>query len=497
MKTHTLKRLASIGAGLAVLTTAALPHLPAASAATATNATQAIDWLEKELGNSGDRFQGSFNGNAFDDLGLTIDALLAIASAGRTNDTQANESAAYIVEHASDYAAPGTERYAGPLGKLMVLAQARGLNTTNVDGLNLEDEVRDRLQASGRFSDESEFGDFSNGIGQAFDMIALARTANKIPATATAWLLSQQCANGGFRGDYTEGATCTDDADATVDATSFALLALKLANLGQADAPKIDKAIKFLNDNKNATSGLIGNNTNSAGVAASALRSFGFVPAANAQADKIDDLQFASGVEKGAIAFNKADFDGGVTDAKRATFQRATAQAVLALGLPSYVDRGTISPVDPKPHSSSSTGTAKAGDSITMTGGGFQSGETATATVESDPVTVGSATVGTDGEVSVTFTLPTSIPAGSHTIKLTGATSGVVVSQALTVTAAQVSTTTSTTAAGGATTTTTIRIGRTGSEKQSQALLATLLLGAGTALVLAARRRRVIYPFKK
>jgi hypothetical protein len=498
MKMNTLKRLAAIGAGLAVIGSVALPHLPSASAATGTNATQAIDWLEKELGNSGDRFQASFNGESFDDLGLTIDALLAIASAGRNADAQANESVAYVAEHASDYAAPGTDRYAGALGKLMVLVQARGQATTNVDGLNLENEVRGRLQSNGRFTDKSDFGDFSNGIGQAFDMIALARTPDKIPNTATAWLLAQQCADGGFRSDYSEGTTCGEDDESTTDATSFALLALKFANLTQADAPKIEKAVKFLNDNKNATSGLVGNNTNSAGLAASAFRSYGFVPAANGQADKIDDLQLASGVEKGAIALNKADFDGGVTDAKRAIWQRATTQAVLALGLPSYIDRGTINPVDPKPHSSSSTGTAKAGDSITMTGGGFQAGETVNATVESDPVNVGSATGGPDGEVSITFTLPASIPAGSHTIKLTGATSGIVVSQALTVTAPAVSSTssTSTTAASGATTTT-VRISRTGSDAENQAMLAGLFLALGTALVLAARQRRVIYPFKK
>lgn len=499
---HPARRAIALGAGIVLSTMVLAPSFASAQTvraqALAPSAASAIDWIEKELTASGHRFQvtSTFEGqtSTFDDIGLTIDALLAIASAGRNTDTEATAVSNYVVAHAKSYAAPGSDRYAGPLGKLMVLAQARGLNTTNVDGLNLENELRGRLQTNGRFTDASEFGDFSNGIGQALDMIALARTPDKIPNTATAWLLAQQCPNGSFRTDYAAGVTCADNADGNADGTSFAVMALKFANLAQADAPKIDKALDYLVGQMVPATGLIGNG-NSSGLAAAALRSFGRVPDANKVAAGVAGLQVTAGPDRGAIALNKADKDAAgsaaFAEAKRPVFQRVTPQAVLALGLPSYIDRGTLAPVEPSSTISASAASAKAGDSITVTGGGFKAGETVNGVVESDPVSVGSGIADAAGGVSFTFALPASVPAGSHTLKLSGATSAIVVSVPLTVTAAQVATTTTTVR-----TTTTVGIVRTGTSSGDQAGFAFLLVGAGVALALIARQRRVIYPFK-
>jgi len=502
---HPVRRAIALGAGLLVSTAVLAPSFASAQTvraqALAPSAGSAVDWIEKELAASGHRFQvtSTFEGqtSTFDDIGLTIDALLAIASAGRNTDTEATAASDYVVAHAASYAAPGADRYAGPLGKLMVLAQARGLSTTSLAGLNLETEVRNRLQPNGRFTDLSEFGDFSNGIGQALDMIALALTVDKIPNTATAWLLAQQCPNGSFRTDYAEGVACTDNADGNADGTSFAIMALKFANLAQADAPKIDKALDYLVGQMVPATGLIGNG-NSSGLAAASLRSFGRVPDANKVAAGVAGLQLTAGPDKGAIALNKADKDAAgstaLSEIKRPAFQRTTPQALMALGLPSYIDRGTIAPVDPTPHIAASTSSAKAGDSITVTGGGFKSGEIVNGVVESDPVSVGSATADASGEMTLTFSLPAAVPAGSHTIKLTGATSAIAVSVPLTVSAAQVATTTTSTTVR---TTTTVGIVRSGTGSGDQAGLAFVLLAAGGALALIARQRRVVYPFKK
>ncbi len=503
---HPVRRAIALGAGIFLSVAVVAPSFASAGTvhaqSVAASANSAVDWLEKELTASNHRFQVSstFNGetSTFDDLGLTIDALLAIASAGRNADTEAKAASDYVVAHTTNYVGAGTERYAGPLGKLMVMAQAHGLDTANIGGLNLETELRGRLQPNGRFTDNSEFGDFSNGVGQALDMVALARTTNKIPATAVAWLLAQQCANGGFRTDYAEGATCTDNADANADGTSFALLALKFATLTAAQDAKIDDALDYLLSLEADGTNLIGN-ANSSGLAASALRAFGLVPDANDVAAGVAALQLTAGADKGAIALTKADKDatgsGAISDAKRPVYERTTPQAAMALGLPSYIDRGTILPVEPTARIALSTATAKAGDAITITGGGFEAAESIAGVIQSDPVSIGSVTSDAAGEYVFTFTLPSTVPAGSHTVKLTGASSGVVLTAPLTVTAAQVATTTT----APATTSTTVRatIVRTGSGTGGQSTVAFALVVVGAALMLITRRRRVVYPFKR
>jgi uncharacterized repeat protein (TIGR02543 family)/LPXTG-motif cell wall-anchored protein len=65
------------------------------------------------------------------------------------------------------------------------------------------------------------------------------------------------------------------------------------------------------------------------------------------------------------------------------------------------------------------------GDTQTVTGTGFASGEVVTVVMHSDaPVTLGSVVVGQDGSFRFTFTVPTSASVGQHTITVTGAGSG-------------------------------------------------------------------------
>ena len=67
---------------------------------------------------------------------------------------------------------------------------------------------------AGRFSDQAAFGDFSNGFGQAFALLALARTAGGIPSEAVTFLLAEQCPGGGFRLFYDSGDTSASDSEA-------------------------------------------------------------------------------------------------------------------------------------------------------------------------------------------------------------------------------------------------------------------------------------------
>jgi hypothetical protein len=54
----------------------------------------------------------------------------------------------------------------------------------------------------------------------------------------------------------------------------------------------------------------------------------------------------------------------------------------------------------------------------------FQPGEEVTAVMRSDPVQLGRAVAGADGGLSFTWVVPADVPAGSHTVQLTGAMSG-------------------------------------------------------------------------
>jgi hypothetical protein len=224
------------------------------------------------------------------------------------------------------------------------------------------------------------------------------------------------------------------------------------------------------------------------------LRSAGDAPRANKAATFVKSVQLTSGADNGAILADKDGYDAAVANGldteSRTLAARATSQGVLALGLPSYPLIGEQDPVEPSTTIALSTSSATAGSTITVTGGGFLSGEKVRVTVASDPVTVGEPVANDSGVASQSFALPSSVGAGSHTVTLTGETSGVTISAPLTVTAAQVaSTTTSTTVK--------TNIVRTGGNTTDQAQIAFGLVAVGAGLLLAARRRRIIYPFQK
>ena len=76
---------------------------------------------------------------------------------------------------------------------------------------------------------------------------------------------------------------------------------------------------------------------------------------------------------------------------------------------------------------------AAPGTSVVVAGAGFQPGETVTLTFNGPQV--GTATVDTNGDFSVTFTVPASLAAGQYGVTATGGTSGVVVNMTYTLVA--------------------------------------------------------------
>lgn len=61
-----------------------------------------------------------------------------------------------------------------------------------------------------------------------------------------------------------------------------------------------------------------------------------------------------------------------------------------------------------------------AGAELTLTGKNFKPGSTATFTLHSDPVVLGSAVVAANGTVTLTARVPAGVPAGAHTVVISG-----------------------------------------------------------------------------
>lgn len=496
-------RLAAVLLASTVLVGVTLPAA-AALAVLADPPGAALDWIEGELAADGGYLTTSFQGDpdvqSFDDWGLTIDAILALAAGGRGDEAPATTADGLVEDNVASYVTGGDfgpdDRYAGALGKTLLMAQIQGEDPTAFGGFDLIDELLDRLQTegpdAGRFSDFTGFGDFSNGFGQALAIMGLARTPGGVPDRAVEFLLAQQCPGGSFRGDYTTSGGCTVDSSATVDATGFAIQALVTVEPTCPVRQAVADAAASLLAGQNAGGafgGESGSNTNSTGLAAVALRSLGEDAAADDAAAFIAGLQLDAGDDVGAIALNQAGLtsaDDGVQVLERDGFRRATTQGVLAFGLPTYGEIGA-DPVDPSdfvpciveppvipaPTATLSATTVLPGGQLTVSGTGFTPGERVAATLRSTPVDLGTTTADAEGAVSLTFTVPADIEPGDHRVELVGQRSGVRVSVAFEVLGAEVPRT----------------LPATGSTTGAQTGTGVGLVALGAALVAIARRR--------
>lgn len=186
------------------------------------------------------------------------------------------------------------------------------------------------------------------------------------------------------------------------------------------------------------------------------------------------DPSVAIAPELGALAMN-----GGVTpthlpngtspviNAGDATFAPppATDQRGAARISGGIIDIGAVE-VQFNPTLVLSRTTTAVGDQVTLTGTGLPADTTFTMVFNSTPVTLGTAASNASGGLAFAFTVPTSVPAGAHTVTATLA-GNVVGSAAITVTG----------------------LPDTGVDTTSTTLFAALLLLVGTGAVLLRRRR--------
>ncbi len=309
---------------------------PALAAAPSPNRTGAASgWLARQMtGRS--HFVTKFQGKTFPNQGGTIDAIFAFAATGTANQYGAR-AISWLERPAilSNYIGNGTTNsFAGATAKVMLAAQIRGVNPAKFAGVNLPARLAKLLTPSGRYSDHSTFGDFSNAFSQSLAIIALSRRSHA-PSKAVAFLVGTECKNGGFPLNFGQ-TTCASDPDST---------ALDVQALLASGRPGVARrglrwlaSVQQRNGGFRA-SGATAANANTTGLAGEALaagRWFG--RAARAQRFLLSLQVGCSGAKanRGALAFQKAGFKSG-------TAISATAQGILGLAdvsLASLTSRG-------------------------------------------------------------------------------------------------------------------------------------------------------------
>jgi hypothetical protein len=317
---------------------------PRAAAGPTTSSDPALiagHYLEQQLVAGGHHFSVTFDGVDYPDHGVTADAVLALDAAG-TGQAEAARATAWLAGDVVGYIGFGdpTEIGAGSVAKLLNVAVAQGVDPTGFGGFDLLGTLTGLEKPNGRFSDVSKYGDSSNTFGQSFALIGLHRAGGTVSTNARAYLLNQQCANGGFK-LYMDDAGCTTDTDADPDATAMAVQAL-IALGGESAA--VGDGLDYLAGMQGASGGVGGGgptsgvNANSTGLAGQAFLAGGRTAQARAAVGYLTTLQYGCGLPaalRGGIAYDPAAFATTTAAGAKATpadqDRRSTAQAILAL----------------------------------------------------------------------------------------------------------------------------------------------------------------------
>ncbi len=325
---------------LAAGTAAALVIAPTAIAAPAATVDHSAAYLAAQAASNSGLLQSSYedeNGETqyYDDIGLTIDGVLAMQATGTAGD-QSTASAAKVIANAGGYTGAGYgELYTGATGKLLTMLASRGASTT-IDGVDYLAELQEREQGNGRFTDQSAYGDYSNILGHSWVLMGLKRNGVNPSSAAVEFLLSRQCADGGF------ALSSTGDCTSDPDATSFAVQALDA--VGGQDAT-IGEAAAYLKTRQLASGGVGGGtnteaaNSNSTGLAAAAFRIAGDDAALSKAQGYLDSMRFgcdAPAAIRGAVAYDAEYFASTTEPTSQLT--RSTTQAILGSTDVSYAD---------------------------------------------------------------------------------------------------------------------------------------------------------------
>lgn len=441
MKFSLLRRSAT-GLALAVTATVLGQPLLAPTATAATDvpapapARAGTGWLATQL-TDGVIYNALYD---FEDLGMTLDIGLSMDEVGG-DQALVRQLRSAMSTRIDDYVTGGSYgdpsfRLAGELAKSLVFAQVSGADPRTYGGYDLvsdlESTVTDSGPSAGRvvnYSPAPGWSDYANTFSQALAVRGLSVAGSPRAASATGFLLKQQCSSGYFRiflnsDPAAANQSCVEGTDPIdIDTTAYVVnhLAAVSPRTAAVDAA-ISRAVAWLVATQKSDGSFIGSavtplsNTNSTGLAAEALAAGGQCLQAGRAAEWVSSLQVAPGLtgsplagEAGALAYDSAAMAdaaaSGITDGTRDQWWRATVQAVA--GLTHY--RGSAAAL-----TVTSTGT-EPGQSATLSATGAKVGERFCL---SGPGIAGSRTVvvAADGSLGAKVTLPATPGAATYTL---------------------------------------------------------------------------------
>ncbi|WP_070018214.1 hypothetical protein, partial [Streptomyces nanshensis] len=312
-------------AALSALACTALPAAPAHAAAPGdTSPPQAAaTWAASKL------TKGS---NASGDHGLTADVVIGLAASGTGGET-AGKATDWLASNAEEYISRGVKGdvNAGAAAKLALVAGVEHRDAKTFGDVDLVSTLRDRMQDSGRFTDDTASGDMSNQFTQSLAVLGLDR-AGAVPEKAVAFLAESRCKDGGYPLTFkSDPAKCQSD----VDSTGLAAQALLAA--GRTD--DVTPALTWLEKRQNKDGGFAYGepgadaNSNTTALAVQALKAGGHDQAAAKGVAWLKTMQLgcdAKAADRGAVGYMKPVADGSAL--------RATAQVIPALAGKSLVE---------------------------------------------------------------------------------------------------------------------------------------------------------------
>ncbi|HYS40310.1 MAG TPA: prenyltransferase/squalene oxidase repeat-containing protein [Pseudonocardiaceae bacterium] len=241
------KRFAQRFAVVAATTTTALLITTSVVAAPATAGTPpntnnpakaAAGWLDRQL-TDGQRIEWTFDGFTDEDRELTAFTVLALDSAG-VGRADAARATAWLAQPdvLRGYVGNGTtESFVFAHALIALVAQAQGRNPNRFGGVNLLGEIRAQLAGSGQFLDRSANSDLlrDDVDSQSMAILALHRHGS-VPKSAVDFLVSTQCADGGFDSGPVPhpSSGCVSDWESTALATQALLAVGRRGPVGRA-----------------------------------------------------------------------------------------------------------------------------------------------------------------------------------------------------------------------------------------------------------------------
>lgn len=455
--------------------------------------------------------------------GLTASSVFALAAA-KVGADKIDAAIAYMAKYVASDSNLGKGMKPGPYdGSVATTALAAivaGRNPTAFGAQNLLQALKDdECTTTTKPVDVNDYttptcpaaGSARNiysSVSESLTILAESRGAAKYGAkyapspAAIKYFLGLQCPDGGFTGQTSR---CTKASGASVDETAYAAMAL--AALGKHDA-ELAKALAKANAwlvSQRKTGGYWvvqgGPDVDSTGLAAAALDAAGTDVSTSrawlASQQVTAGPTIGPGASRGAMKFQ------GAFNASSSV--KATADGLLGLAphasLATLTAKGASAslPVLALAPATAGTTSVHRGGTQTVTATGFSAGETVRGVLHSAPVAIGSARASQTGDVTLSFAVPATLAVGSHTVVLTGTTSGLSTSAAFTVTAAP-------TSSGGSSPTTQPNraatlpntcdptqlacTGRDGRQTRGEVILGVGLLVAGAGALYAGRRRR-------